>query len=309
MASDLGRILSQATARLSTAGVDSPRYDARVLAAHVLNIELGRLEVLLALGHTLTDDETASLNSLLSQREQRVPLQLILGRVAFAGVELDVASGVFIPRPETELLAEEALKRMAAEPYDDELIVIDLCTGTGALAAALVHGLRTHAGQRSIQVHAVEIDPHAHTLARRNLDRWDVEVHLGDATAPESLPRLVPLLGTVDAVVSNPPYVPERQPVTQLEAQADPALALYGGSPDGTLIPLRIADAAARLLRPGGLFLMEHDETHATALVEALQTSGFWDAVTVHLDLADRPRFLSARRADLVVPRPGPVEV
>lgn len=288
--------------------MDSPRYDARVLTAHALNTELGRLDVMLALGHALTDDEDTALEQLLAQREQRIPLQVILGSVDFAGVHLEVATGVFIPRPETELLAETALRQLTAHPLSSPLTVIDLCTGTGALAAALAHGLNDVEGPPA-QVHAVELDPHAHALAQRNLARWDVELHLGDATRPESLSALAALLGRAAVVVSNPPYIPEDQPVTQPEAQADPALALYGGSPDGTLIPLQIADAAARLLRAGGLFMMEHDETQATVLVDALQASGSWQSVTVHRDLADRPRFLSAYRSHAVVPRWTPAEV
>lgn len=309
--SDLAAHLREATARLQAAGVESARHDARILLSHVLEVTPGRLDVLAALGRESTAAESAHFVDLLAQREQRIPLQLILGSVDFAGVELAVASGVFIPRPETELLADEALKRLKVLDAGESLTVIDLCTGTGALAAALAHGMSSFRSSATTRVHAVEIDPYAHALAQQNLQAWGVELHLGDATRPESLTGLRDLLGTADAVVSNPPYVPENQPVTQREAQADPPLALYGGSSDGTRIPLQIAEAAARLLRSGGLFMMEHDESHASLLATTLDATGSWREVRVHHDLAERPRFLSALRsdADADAPRPEVREV
>ncbi|MGO1182578.1 MAG: N5-glutamine methyltransferase family protein [Micrococcaceae bacterium] len=307
--SDLAAQLRDATARLHAAGVESARHDARILLSHALNVSPGRLDVLVALGRDPTAAESAHIEDLLAQREQRIPLQLILGSVDFGGVEIRVAPGVFIPRPETELLADEALNRLRRVPPGDCLSVIDLCTGTGALAAALAFGMRSFEGLGPFRIHAVEIDAGAHALAQRNLENWDVELHLGDATRPETIPALHCLLGSADVVVSNPPYVPEDQPVTQQEAQADPALALYGGSGDGTRIPLQIAASAARLLRPGGLFMMEHDETHGSLLVDTLDSTGSWREVTVHHDLADRPRFLSAVRSDADAPRPEAPEV
>ena len=273
--------------RLAAAGVDSPRADAERLAAHVMGLDTGT-----ALARILADAEaspeaSARYTELVSRRAERVPLQHLTGEAFFHGVRLQVGPGVFLPRPETELLVEHALAAVAGI---DRPVLVDLCTGSGAVAAALAHA-RAAAG-RPAEVHAVELDPDAHRWAARNLEPLGVHLVLGDAVE-----ALAELDGTVDAVTVNPPYVPEGQEPVQPEARRDPPLALYCGDAAGLRIPRAMAAAAARLLAPGGVLAMEHDETHGDGLVAALRQTGDWSEAAGHEDLTGRPRWLHAVRA------------
>lgn len=272
---------------LAGSGVDSPRADADRLAAHVMELDTGTALARILAGARASADEAARYTELVGRRAARVPLQHLTGEAFFHGVRLQVGPGVFLPRPETELLVEHAL---AAVAETDRPVMVDLCTGSGAVAAALAHA-RAEAG-RPADVHAVELDPDAHRWAARNLEPLGVHLVLGDAAQ-----ALAELDGTVDAVTVNPPYVPEGQLPVQPEARLDPALALYGGDATGMRIPLAMARAAARLLQTGGVLAMEHDETHGPELVAALGEQGTWAEVAGHPDLTGRPRWLHAVRA------------
>ena len=142
-----------------------------------------------------------------------------------------------------------------------------------------------------------------------NTAQHKVTVLCADATDHRNViaaaPKLSSLRGTFDAVVSNPPYIPTTTPVSQHEAEYDPHRALYGGSADGTAIPLRIAHQAAEWLAPGGLFMMEHDHTHATQLVAALVASSVWDQVQTVKDLTGADRFVAAIRTSSAKPSPN----
>lgn len=277
----LSDLLAQARERLVAADVPSPRADAELLAAHVLATSRGEVVRRALLGHDVSDEQTQRYDGLLAERVQRVPLQHLTGTASFRTVTLQVGPGVFVPRPETELVVDLAQQRL---PYAGR--VVDLCTGSGAVAAAL----RTE--RPDADVWAVELDPLAHAWAERNLA--GCHLHRGDATDPATLAELD---GTVDVVASNPPYIPVDMVPTEPEVRDhDPALALYGGSSDGLAVPLAVTRRAASLLRPGGWLVMEHADVQGDAVVSALQRAG-WVEVHDVRDLNDRPRVVVARRA------------
>jgi release factor glutamine methyltransferase len=268
-------VLDDATARLRAAGVASPQVDAELLLAHCLGVKRSRLS-------TVDGARPAALTSfeqLVERRANREPLQYILGSAPFRYVDLDVGPGVFIPRPETELLVDAVLAALSPTS-----IVVDLCSGSGALAVALA------TERPGIRVHAVERSPAALPWLRRNAEPAGVTVVEGDVADPD---LLADLDGSVDAVVSNPPYVPDGT-VVDHEVRADPAEAVFAG-PDGlAVIPAVIARAAA-LLRPGGVLAVEHDDTHGQAVPALLGDQ--WREVADHRDLAGRPRYTTAVRA------------
>ncbi|MGZ4569169.1 MAG: peptide chain release factor N(5)-glutamine methyltransferase [Blastococcus sp.] len=279
-------LLAGAARRLADAGVDSPRVDAELLLATVLDVPRARLLTL----DEVPADAAARFAALVEQRADRVPLQHLTGRAPFRYLELAVGPGVFVPRPETEQLAGWALEQLAgiAEP-----VVVDLGAGSGALALSLSH---EHPGAR---VTAVERDPGAIEWTRHNAavraaagDR-PVEVLAGDMTSPALLRELE---GTVDLVVSNPPYVPDGARVPREVADHDPPLALWGG-PDGLDVVRGLLVTAARLLRPGGGLGIEHADAQGSALPALVHAAGGWTEVADHPDLAGRPRFTTARRA------------
>lgn len=265
--------------RLRAAGVASPERDADLLLAHVLGVGLGRLPLV----ERLDDAQQATYDALLARRERREPLQHLTGTAAFRHVELAVGPGVFVPRPETELLAGWAIEQALAR--DGVPVVVDLCTGSGAIAAAVEDEV-PHA-----EVHAVELSPEAHAYARRNLA--DVDLRLGDAfTAFDDL------AGTVDVVVCNPPYIPlEAWESVAVEARDhDPHLALFSG--DDGLDAMRLLEArAALLLRPGGVVGAEHADLQGESAPAVFTATGRWRDVRDHADLAGRARYVTARLA------------
>ncbi|MCI2239297.1 peptide chain release factor N(5)-glutamine methyltransferase [Paenibacillus sp. TRM 82003] len=278
-------LVGRAEAELAAAGVQSPRVDAEVLLAHALGVERSRLGVLAALGSPV---EPGPFADLVAQRAQRVPLQHLTGRAPFRSLELAVGPGVFVPRPETELVAQFAVDeaaRLAASGARP--VVVDLCTGSGAIALAVAVEVP------AARVHAVELDPMAHAWARRNADDLGpgLDLRLGDAAS-----AFGDLDGEVDVVVSNPPYVPPGAVPQEVEvARHDPELALYGGGEDGLQVPRRVVAAAARLLRPGGLVVVEHAEVQEDG-ARRLLAGPAWRQVEGHRDLTGRPRCTSARR-------------
>ncbi|SFO90028.1 release factor glutamine methyltransferase [Geodermatophilus dictyosporus] len=260
--------------------------DAELLLAHAL----GRPRTALLTLDDVDDDVAARFAALLDQRAQRVPLQHLTGRAPFRHLELAVGPGVFVPRPETEQLVEWALGRLAGVP---EPVVVDLGSGSGAIALSIAH---EHAGAR---VTAVERDPQALEWTRHNAvlragvgDR-PVTVLAGDMT---DAGLLTGLDGTVDLVVSNPPYVPDGARVPREVADHDPPLALWGG-PDGLDVVRGLLRTAARLLRDGGALGIEHADQQGGALPALVRAHGAFGDVADHPDLAGRPRFTTARRA------------
>ncbi|MFD3510637.1 peptide chain release factor N(5)-glutamine methyltransferase [Nocardia sp. NPDC058666] len=278
-------LIVEAAARLAEAGVGSPMPDAENLAAHVLDTQRMRLALI-----PMVEPEVADrYRALIEQRAARIPLQHLTGTAPMGEIDLAVGPGVFVPRPETELLFAWALAYLETLPHDHAPIVVDLCTGSGALALALAHA------RPDAQVHAVELDPDAIIWARRNADSriaagdTPITLHADDVT-DETL--LTPLKGTVDLVVSNPPYVPEAAVLDPEVADHDPHRALFGG-PDGLDVIRAMVPTIARLLRPRGATAIEHDDTNGGGVAALLRSAGFND-VTEHPDLAGKPRFVVA---------------
>ncbi|HVE74227.1 MAG TPA: peptide chain release factor N(5)-glutamine methyltransferase [Mycobacteriales bacterium] len=274
---------------LRAAGVPSADFDASALAAHVLGVRIGDL----ARVERLEDTDRADFAALVERRAQRVPLQHLTGSVGFRHLQLDVGPGVFVPRPETEHVVQWALDAVRSQGWDCPLLV-DLCTGSGAIALALVDELpRAH-------VHAVERDASALAWAQRNLDRLAIEgdsrVHLHHGDARTALPELN---GTVDLVISNPPYVATTESwVPEPEVlKHDPAAALWGGL-DGLDVIREVEIAARRLLRPGGLVVVEHSDRQGKEAPAVFEAAGGWADVADHQDLTGRDRFLTARWAE-----------
>lgn len=288
----LRSLVDAATATLDEGGVPTPRIDALLLAAHALGCDRGEVERRMLLGSVAEDGFAARLDALVAERADRVPLQHLTGRAPFRRLELHVGPGVFVPRPETEQAVDQVL---AALDGVDAPVVVDLCTGSGALALAVADEARR------AEVVAVEVSDLALAWAGRNVEATGLPVRLvaADATAdPATVPDLADLVGRVDVVVSNPPYVPTGMvPVEPEVADHDPSIALYGGSEDGLVIPLAVAASAARLLRPGGLLVMEHAEGQGESLPRALAATAAWTEIADHEDLTGRPRTTTARRA------------
>ena len=277
---ELAQVLVRATAAL--AQVPSPRVDAELLAAHLLyDGSRSRLQHAALMGERLTPEQVAEYEALVARRASREPLQHITGSAPFYRLELAVGPGVFVPRPETELLVEEALKVLStrAESAAGQLRIVDLCTGSGAIAAAVKSELP------NAQVFAVELSEEAIPYARKNLESLGVHLVQGDA-----LTALTELAGRFDAVLSNPPYIPPANvPAAPEAALHDPEMALYGGGADGMKMPSAIAARAYELLAPGGFFMMEHDDTQEEAVAELLARVGFERCYPVR-DLNGRPR-------------------
>lgn len=281
--SEVRALLRDAAERLRTAGVASPEHDAAELLAHVLGTTRGRL----ALIEAIEPDLTIRYDDLLARRAAREPLQHLTGSAAFRHVEVAVGPGVFVPRPETELLAGWAIDR-AREVLDAgrSPVVVDLCTGSGVIAKAVKDELPDAA------VHAVELDPPAHAWAERNLAGTGVDLRQGDlATAFDDL------AGHVDVLVSNPPYVPlEAWESVAAEARDhDPHLALFSGA-DGLDAIRVIARRGLVLLKPGGVVGVEHADVQGESAPGVFSEDARWQEVRDHRDLAGRPRFVTARR-------------
>ncbi len=295
--SELRAALGWAGARLAEAGVSSPAVDAQWLAAHAMGVSRGEL-----MAASLRGAPTpAGFAQLVERRARREPLQHIVGSAGFYGLELEVGPGVFVPRPETEVLVEHALKLLpavAATCASQRVRIADWCTGSGAIAAALA----THAAdafdaadavngssagsETLVGIEAVEASAGAATYARRNLAGTDVDLIEADIFAyyqdePASL----------DMVCVNPPYVPDASPISDIETQHfDPHTALYGGGGDGLSFPFAVIQLAARTVRGGGVVLMEHAEEQGTQLRSAAAATGAFNRTQTLADLTARDR-------------------
>lgn len=282
----LRQLLDAATRVLAEAGVPSARHDAHALAAHVYG--LPRVEPVTA--PPPPEGFAATLAELVERRRRREPLQHIVGHTAFRYVTLRVEPGVFVPRPETEVVAGVAIDESVRVATTGRTpLVVDLCTGAGGIAAAV-------ASETSARVVAVDASADAVALAAANtgsLSTAPVRVEVGDVREPA---LLADLRGTVDVVVANPPYIPPDAVPLDVEVRDhDPDLALYGGGLDGLMLPAAVVARAADLLHPGGLLVMEHADSQGSG-ARALADGPAWTDVATGQDLTGRDRYLVARR-------------
>ncbi|WOP17917.1 peptide chain release factor N(5)-glutamine methyltransferase [Raineyella sp. LH-20] len=265
--------------------VASPEVDARLLLAHLLGVRPGDL----VMADPPSAERLEHYRELLERRAAGVPLQHLTGEAWFRTVRLAVGPGVFVPRPETELVAGAAIEAArAVQAQGRTPRVVELCAGSGAISAALVDEAP------GCRVVAVEIDPAAVEWTRRNLAGTGVEVRLGDLA--DAVPEWD---GTVDVVVVNPPYVPsgisEALPVEV--TGHDPAIAVFSGA-DGLDAIRAVERTARRLLRPGGVLVCEHDDSQGLS-APAIFSGVAWRGTVDHPDLSGRPRFVSATRTQV----------
>jgi release factor glutamine methyltransferase len=309
-------MLVDAERRLSAVGISSPPVDA----AEIMAFALGTTRNRLFLQDEVTPEQRVHIEQLLTRRISRTPLQHLLGSTGFRHIEVEVGPGVFIPRPETELVTEAAIRELAVQPVG-ERIAVDLCAGSGAIAISL--GLEVE-GSR---IHAVELSDDAIGWTRRNVDAYQARlsavgsgvdvIHDDVAVVADHGHSLSRLAGRVAVIIANPPYIPDHMIPREPEVRDhEPAMALYGGD-DGLDVVRALLRTAAVLIRPGGLLVIEHADVQGLAagargvpgVVSAMTVdpllSGLvnlpvgakvFRSVTDRIDLNGLPRFTLARR-------------
>jgi release factor glutamine methyltransferase len=281
----LEHLIREATVRLDAAGVPAPETEAGRLAAVALGIRAEDLN-----DRTDVGPVAAQFVELVRQRSRRIPLPRLVGRAPFRNIELLVGDGVFVPQPETGPVVEWAVKALGQQGLDHPLVV-DLCSGSGVIPLAIANEA-PHA-----VVHGVELDPTAYGWASRNVEAriaagdTPVTLHLGDiADAVHELD------GTVDMVVSNPPYVADHE-VADVEPEVrdhDPRVAIEGGA-DGLVLIRLVEQVARRLLRDGGLLVIEHSDRQGKSAPAILKAAGGWTYIKAHRDDDGLDRFVTAR--------------
>jgi release factor glutamine methyltransferase len=280
----LSELLTRGSELLRQAGIESAEVDAQLLAANVLGISRGELQSKLFTNDELSEELADSITDKLQKRSERIPLQHLTGIAHFRNLELFVGPGVFIPRPETEVVAEFAifeLKKLSNEP-----VAVDLCTGSGAIAISMATEVPNS------KVYAWELNPESESWLRKNI-RGNVELVMADIADEHEL--FSKLEGVADVVISNPPYIPTdavpRDPEVRLH---DPSLALYGGV-DGMDIMRVVSRRALQLLKPGGLLVVEHADNQAQIVADLFKADG-WKEIESHQDLSSRDRAVTARK-------------
>lgn len=279
----LADLLSDATTRLRRAGVVSPEVDAEWLMAFVLGLGRGEMLAKSVAGSVVESEDAARFEALVVRRERREPLQHLTGQAAFMGFEVTVGQGVFVPRPETEALAEWAVVELSArQPGDEGLVVLDLCAGSGVLAIAL---------QRAVpyaSVTAVELSDDALPYLERNVENLAPGVTVVQGSVAEATAWIS--ARSVDFIVSNPPYVPQSEVPNDPEvADWDPAQALFGGV-DGLDVVREIVQLAVSALKPGGVLALEHSNLQGDSVRELYASAGL-RAIHTERDLTGRDRF------------------
>ena len=282
----LADIRANSIGTLARAGIEAPGVDVELLIGHVLGLNRGQVQAKAITGTSLSPDDAAAISAAVERRASREPLQHITGVAPFRSLELAVGPGVFVPRPETEQVAQFAIDALHAVASESP-VAVDLGTGSGAIALAMATEV-PHS-----RVHAVENSPRAFIWAKRNFAEVGAEnARLVFVDLADALPELD---GSVDVVISNPPYIPlgaiPRDPEVRL---FDPEHALYGGV-DGLDVVRAVSATASRLLYPGGILVIEHGELQGQAIAELLVAHG-WNAVATHRDLLGRDRATTALR-------------
>lgn len=292
MTQDLKAAISNATSLLTEAKVSSPQVDAELLLAHVFGIERSHLTSI----KQISDEQLLVFEDLVARRANRVPLQHLTGVAYFRHLELAVGPGVFVPRPETELLVDAAIAHLKNIPAPRT--AVDLCSGSGAIALAIaleVPGtivLAVEVSDDAVKWLAHNIVDHAAQLEAVGSHVYIHHGNAGDRTL------LADMVGQIDAVVTNPPYIPNDMIPRDPEARDhDPAIALFSGK-DGLDVAREVVFVAADLLKPGGFFGMEHADVQGESVPALLnEMTGTWKDVKDNLDYNKLPRFTTAVRS------------
>ena len=278
----ISEALELATEKFSAAGVLSPSVDAELLGSFILEIDRSELTLLAIGNQSFPENKLPQFLEAVQRREKREPLQHITGFAPFRHLELGVGPGVFIPRPETEQLAQLAMEKIQKT---NSPVIVDLCSGSGAIAISLSTELK------SATVYAVELSNEAFEYLTQNFQKYGLDTKtLRNENLTTALDELQ---GQVDMVVSNPPYIPDAAVPIDLEVKLhDPSVALYGGE-DGLDVIREISTRALYLLRPGGYLVLEHANTQAPAIGELLLSQG-WQEIVSSQDLTGKNRMISA---------------
>jgi release factor glutamine methyltransferase len=263
--------------------------DAELLLAHVLGVSRKEIHTqALEIPNDRIESITAEYKELISQRLLGRPVQYITGSAPFRYLDLEVGEGVLIPRPETELLVDRAIGFLTSmENSNDAKSVIDLGAGSGAISIAIASEAALKG--LSVSVIAVEKSEPAVVWLNKNIAKYDLPIRVVVQDVLTALPGV-----KADLVVANPPYIPDDEKLPQEVEGFEPEIALRGGKVDGMQIPKLFIDSAARLLKPGGIFIMEHHEKQSDLVKQALKEE--FTLPQTHADLTGRDRFTSARR-------------
>lgn len=292
MTHDVTAIISKAISLLTEAKVSSPQVDAELLLAHVVGVERSQLITI----NQISDEQFSDFEDLVARRANRVPLQHLTGVAYFRHLELAVGPGVFVPRPETELLVDAAIAHLKNIPAPRN--AVDLCSGSGAIALSIaleVPGtivLAVELSDDAVKWLAHNIVDHAAQLEAVGSHVYIHHGNAGDRTL------LADMVGEIDAVVTNPPYIPSDMIPRDPEARDyDPAIALFSGQ-DGLDVAREVVVVAADLLKPAGFFGMEHADVQGESVPALLNNmTGTWTDVKDNLDYNKLPRFTTAVRS------------
>ena len=278
--------------RLKNANVPSPRFDAESLVAFVLNTTRSRVSLI----SEISDDQYREIERLVEKRVRRIPLQHLTGEQGFRHLVLNVGKGVFIPRPETEMLVETVV-RFIKEKKQEKILVVDFCAGSGAIALSIAKECS------NVEVFAVEKSPEAFEFLKKNYEKYQEEinshnskVYLINKDIGEEIKEIETLLTKFDVVVSNPPYIPENMVPKEIEVKDhDPALALFGGK-DGLEIVRIVIQKAQKLLVKGGLVAIEHSDMQGDiddefSVPYLLKESNMFEKIEDRKDLNALPRY------------------
>lgn len=286
---NIKEVLLSARQRCESEGID--RVDAELILAHVLGVE--RME-LHARQFQLSLEQYELFEELISTRVAGTPTQYLIGEAPFRYLTFSVGPGVLIPRPETELLVDAAMveiERLKSSLHANShsVSIVDLGAGSGAIAVSIAHEAR----QRSLPAHVVAVEKSAEALEwlKKNIARHDVDVRVIHSDVSDALIDV-----KCDIVIANPPYVPNEASLPKLVTENEPDVALFGGLRDGLEVPGIFIVAATRLLKPGGLLILEHFEEQSKALEQILLAD--YSDISHYTDLNQRPRWLTARRKE-----------
>ena len=266
-----------------------PLVDAEILLAHLLGVSRKEIH---SQGLDIPSEQlqkiTDEYNDLINQRLLGRPVQYITGSAPFRYLDLEVGEGVLIPRPETELLVDRAIGFLSSAPDKDlAKSVVDLGAGSGAISIAIA----SEATLKSLKVSVIAVEKSALAAEwlNKNIAKYDLPIRVVVEDVQTALDGV-----KADLVVANPPYIPDDEQLPKEVENFEPEVALRGGKVDGMQVPKLFIEAAARLLKPDGILIMEHHENQSELIKQALKEE--FRLPQTHADLTGRDRFTSARR-------------